>query len=876
MDTPVILVAARVLLRSPTPADIELVQKRLREKLPPAAGAPLLSALVAADPVHAGPRFLVEMLDSQNGGLRTQAARELRPLLGKETVAVLAPALDSKRMETRLEAVSLAGGLVDPQTTDVLLAHLPDSSPRVAVQVISELAGRKDDTLDAKLLGIAFQERWLLRTQAYALLALLEREDVGSRAILDDSQIEPLLVALESNDPFVSGSCAAALAGIGFRSVKVRDASWLDQAVVDRLVGVVSGKVFHNDFSALQSPALRRLRLLTGQDQGTDGGRWVEWWMSVRAGFHALRAWLPYDEPELDRLALRIFDGSSHWRLIGTAQPWPADLAPGEDAFILASGQAQDLARMLQQEGVFGPDRLPGTRGTRGTGEREADISIAGRCKSFVLGPDVQEPWFDRLVAAARALAHTNRWQLYPIPGRHANSGALFQEQSAWWSAEHTQLERDLKLKELVLATLAVRTSPMRARAFEELQSLYTQPGIVDAGDFRLFLDALAGEAPPAAVPGLITMAISAATSLSPQQPQIPVEPARELVRAVLARPDTVQSALPAVLHAAGPAFTREMLADPRPVVRCAAARVLAQFPGSDPLPALLPLLADKVTDVQVACIESLGELRSESTRTELLVRARLGVKPVRCAALLAIGKLRGDYVLDALLLALSEGDPDLRLAAVVGMSELEDPASATFLVSLLADPSAPALHDAARVGLLRLRERAWPELRRALLGATPAGRLEAALVLSEQCLPEAAPILLGALAVNPHDSRTGTELTILTCVDFRAQEDPAAQWWNWWDGVVHEDSLAWFRAALERLQLSPPNPEALAGKGTNAGRAYLLELLARPEPWLAERARRELARMLGSELEALPPAGQSREAWVARVAAEVEKHRDP
>ena len=880
MDAPVILVAARVLLRSPTPEDLERVQKRLREKLPPSGGGPLLSALVVADPVHAGPRFLVEMLDSPNGSLRTQAARELRPLLGKAGVAVLAPALESKRGETRLEAVSLAGGLPDPEATDVLLAHLPDSSPRVASQVISELAGRKDDSLDPKLLALAFHERWILRSEAYALLAILEREDVGSRGILDDTQIEPLLAAMESNDPFVSGACASALAGIGFRSIKVREATWLDQAVLDRLVGVVSGKVFHNDFSALQGPALRRLQLLTGQDSGTDGARWVEWWVSARPGFHALRAWIPFDDAELDRISVRISDGSLKLRLLGPAKAWPVDLAAGEDAFILSPAQVQDFARELKSEGVFGPERLPGVRGTRGSGERSADVSVAGRGKSVIFGPDVQEPWFDRLAAAGRSLAETNRWELYPTPGRHLGTGELWNEQSAWWSAEHTELERQRKLKELVLATLAVRNAPMRVRAFAELKRLYKLPGLVDPADFRLFLDALSGEAPPVAVPALIEMAIASARSISPQQTQIPVEPARELVRAVMLRPDFIATALPDVLEGAGPAFTREMLVDPRPAVRASAARVLARFREPDPVPALMPLLSDKDLTVQAACIQSLGDLRAEAARTELLVRARLGVKDVRVAALRAVGKLRGDYVLDALLLALSEGDPELRLAAVDGMVELEDPASAPFLVSLLADTASPKLHDAARAGLLRLRERAWPELRRALLGATPTGKLEAALVLAEQCAPESVPVLLGALTVNPHDTRVSGELLVLTGIDYRAVEDPANQWWNWWDGVVHDDSVSWFRAALERLQLHPPGADAFAGKGSPEGRAYLLDLLQRPEPrqetWIPERARRVLARMLGIELEPLPAPGPAREAWLAALSAEVEKRRVP
>ncbi len=874
-DAPAILVAARVLLRSAQPADLELVQQRLRAKLPPAVAAPLLAAYVRADPVHAGPRFLVEMLDSQNGGLRTQAARELRPQLAQATVAVLEPALESKRAETRFEAVTLAGDLTDARATDALLSHLADPAPHVAVQVISELAGRKEDKLDARLLSLAFRERWVLRPEAYALLALIEREDTSSQAILDDTHIEPLLASLNANDPFIAGTCACALAGIGFRSGRVRDASWLDQDVVDRLVGVVSGKVFHNDFSALQGPAQRRLQLITGQDAGADGARWVAWWIAARSGFRAHRAWIQYEPAELAHLRVQVRSGDERWRLLGPEEPWPLDLVSDEQACFLTQAEVQDLAQVLQHEGLFGPDHLPGTRGTRGEGERSLEVSVAGRGKGFILGPDVKEPWFERVVAAAHAVLDRNRWQRFPTPGHHSSPRDLWVEQSAWWAADHPQAERDRRMKDLVLQALLGRRGRERERAFAELERLYALPGLAEAADFRVFLDELAGSSPPERAPSLIRMAIAAARSIDPQQTRVPDGPARELVRAVVERSDSIEGALPAVLEAAGPAFTREMLGDTRPAVRAAAAHVLPQFPEADPVAALMPLLSDKAVEVEAAAVQSLGELRAENARTELLVRARMGLKPVRAAALRAVGRLRGEYVLDALLLALSDADPDLRLAAVEGLAELEDPASAPFLVSLLSDLSAPRVHEAARTGLLRLRERAFPELRRALVGASPAGKLEAALVLAEQCVPESVPVLLGALTANPRDARIGAELTVLTCVDLRAQEDPAGRWWDWWDGVVHDDAIAWFRAALERLQLAPPPAEAFAGKGTREGLGYLVHLLAREETWLAERARRELARMLGRDVGALPPQG-SREAWIARLAADVDKRRDP
>jgi len=80
---------------------------------------------------------------------------------------------------------------------------------------------------------------------------------------------------------------------------------------------------------------------------------------------------------------------------------------------------------------------------------------------------------------------------------------------------------------------------------------------------------------------------------------------------------------------------------------------------------------------------------------------------------------------------------------------------------------------------------------------------------------------------------------------------------------VRHDDALAWFRAALERLGIAPPPPSALAGAGTAQGRLFLVNVIARPEPWLAERARRELKRLSGRDPGEMPPAGPERDAWI-------------
>lgn len=855
----VVIVAGRVLLASEQASDHELVLQCLRLQPPLGAGAALLAELSRVDPVRASTRALLEFLDAKEPGLRLQAAREVRKRLDASLLPELEQALQGARADARMELISLIGDLDTSAATQALVAHLADPAPRVALGVLAELAGRKDEGLDALLVAQAFGQRWVLRTQAYALLAIMEREDLGQRAILNDTHTQALLESLESQDPFVSGSCAAALAGIGFRSTRSDTRLWLDQNVVDRLVGVASGKVFHNDFVALQAPVNRRLKLITGQDV-SEGPRWVSWWVNSRAGFRAQRASLAVGEGETARLALSFHSEGTHWVFLGPAEAEPANLAAGADVFRLRLEEAQALLSVLEREGLLGVERLPGLRGARGSRERTLVLSIAGRSKQFVLGPGIEETWFERSVAALRSVAEHNRWQLYPTPGKHAGRAELWAEQSQWWSTTSDALARTQALKKLVLAYLAQsKPGQASAGAFEELQRIYREhPQAAQPDDFRQLIALMRRAPSPSELAALVRMATVAAQSFDPQSREVPREMAHELVQSL----DDL-SLLEVVCDAAPLAFSRSLLGETRPELRAAAARALAKKGGPEMVEVLLPLLADKNPAVEAAAAEGLGRLKAEKARTELLVRARLGLEPVRVAALKAVGQLGGEFVLDALLLGLADRNPAVRAAAVEGMGSLDDPATAPFLIGLLAEGNSSAIYAPARSAVLKLGLRARTDLERVAASPTHRARLEAALVLAELCEPGAVPALLGALTLEPRDARLALELCILTCIDLRGEPDPASAWWEWWDGVVHDDAQAWLRAAGERLGLTPLAAEALIVPGTEAGRALCLELMRRPESWLAERGRREWMRLTGETLDALPPAGAAREAWI-------------
>ncbi len=111
-----------------------------------------------------------------------------------------------------------------------------------------------------------------------------------------------------------------------------------------------------------------------------------------------------------------------------------------------------------------------------------------------------------------------------------------------------------------------------------------------------------------------------------------------------------------------------------------------------------------------------------------------------------------------------------------------------------------------------------------------------------------------------------------MTCVDQRREKDPAQAWWNWWDTVVHDDSLAWLRGAAEREGVTAPPTGDLGPDGTRDGALFLVRLLASEEACVAERARRELARMLEGEPGDPPPLGPLRGEWIDGLRALVEE----
>ncbi|HJO26150.1 MAG TPA: hypothetical protein QF730_02785 [Planctomycetota bacterium] len=927
---PTLLVAARVLLRGGDATDADEVRALLLDPLPAGLGPLLLEELAERQPVLVDGPFLVALLDHPRARLRAAAQALLVGFLraGDEGVRagpvhgdlarLLADSLESRRADTRRRAVDLLAELQSPVALEALLGRLGDASASVAAAAVDALAGAdyggdsrdgarqaettRDETA-ARLFSLAFDGRWLLRREAYALLALVEREDRLLEPILGAGQVEVLLAAAASRDPFVSGAAALALAGIGFRSAG--GTPWLEREVPDLLVHTLSGTVFHNDFSALQAPAARRLAQITGQRHGTVGPAWVAWWLGAREGFQPRRAALAVAPEEEPLLELTYRDTGADPCLFTFRGPARAEPEGGKaptlgELFRLSAGQCHALVALLRREGLLGAQRLPGLRGQTRRGMRVLELSFGHSLgtangaagapgKSFTFGPQAGAPWFEAAVAALRDLEQRSRWQSFPPPALVGDQAAFWRLESPWWDEPRTPAQRAGRLKALIVSSLPGLPRARRGRGGELLAELYRRQELVAVADFQTFLYLLKEEPfldgrarlwlalarRAAGLEGGELFAsrfaeggrpASGTGDAGPHDGQERLAPqsialAGDLVDALELRfGGEAAPEIAALLAQCGPQRARAAARDRRPILRAVAATLLARAAREDPAASpedaelLLAMLDDQVPGVEVAAVQAIGEQGLELGRTEVFLRARLGQGAVRNAALEAVGRLGGAAAVEVLIDGLNSAVAGTPTAAARGLVHLGDPATTPILVSMLGGTRHDVILDPIRSALLGLGEAAHDELRVALRrerpGEVPSNTCrEAAMLLARQGMAAAAEPLLRVLEHDPTDSHAAAELAILSAVDFRDQADAAQAWRAWWGSAVHDDALAWLCAGAERVGFAAPPREALAEAGHRERRAaffFLTDLLERGPGHLSERARRLLEQWLG------------------------------
>jgi HEAT repeat protein len=891
---PLLLVSGRLLLDHGTPEDRRAVARRLEQRLPGSVAGPLLGTLLERDPQVASPSYLVGLLGHSSGAMRSAAERALEPRVQVSHLPLLAKALRADRADTRLRGLALLSRLEDPAVLSMLLSRIGDESAKVAFRAASKLASLEDDRVAEALLTRAFAGSSLDRGAAYALLAIIGREDRVAESVLLDEHIPALRGSLNSGEEIVVGAAAAALAGIGFRSESSRGMEWLDLEVPHQLIRLAAGSLFHRDYTSLQGIALRRLSLITGQSFGDDHFAWRKWWSENAVDFHARRAVIevqPGDETTLEIRYRTGYRPSDACLLVGPAAGAIEGVFLGSRYF-LTERECGEVVEILRREGVFGVERTPDRLVGALAHERVFEVTIAGQKKGFLLSDGVALPWLERLINVTLAVAERNRWQLFRDRGRHPDQHSLWREEKDDWLSERTPLERDRRFLSHLLSTMNSVAVAERDPAIEEMVALLEKEGHARSEDFPAFVGFLSQERflGPRANSLLECALVSAVAPHSEGKTAEGDTAEGEITgtsETVLARGRSLvevlvesigETSFPAItrtLEFFGEDLSRWAAADARPLVRSASAAALAAGGEVTPLSReiLIGLLADPDPQVEATAVIVLGRSRVEEARGAILLRARRASPLVRAAALIAAGRLGGPEVREVLELAIFDSDGRVQAAAAEGFAELADPGTAGLLVRLFSQGSESALFDPARRGLRRIGSAAWDDLLRVSASGADASRRDASLLLAEQGVPEATSSLIRVLTSNPRDARVAGELAVLTCIDFRREEDPAAAWWGWWDLVVHDDSLLWLCAAAEREEIEAPAPSELAGAGSRSGARFLLEVMRHASDPLSERSRRELSRMLEGTIGDPPPRGRLRDEWLEDLDTAIAEH---
>jgi hypothetical protein len=843
-----LLVAGHVCLTAGTAEDRAVVADRLTRTLPAEVGPQLLAELAQRDPVIVSPGYLVALLEHPTSAMRGAASRALEERLTPALLGPLGSVLESPRAATRLLALDLVAGCADPAARNLLLSRLGDASAEVAGRAAGLLAG--DPLAEVPLLERAFEDGGpRSRAQAHALLALVRREEVSGSVALLPRHVEALRRSMESSIPAVAGAAAVALARIGHRSPSVDREGWLDREVPHWLVRYGTGAVFHSDFSALEAPCLRALALLSGQ-HFTTGTAARTWWAENASGFRARRGAIDVFPGAEAQLRVELEAGAGRWALVGLQVS--GSTAPRE--LFLDEDQALRLLRRLEDRGLLGAE-FPPTAPPSGD-ELFVEIRIGPDAKLFSYPPGSQPGWFTALLDELGERVDSLRWQLFHEPG--VTQRAAWFERHEAFSDDLAPTERERAFKDLLLGL--ARQTPLTERApfLAELERLFGRPGVVEGRDLVPCLALLEDVPSPDPQAGRwIELARLAAGALAREGTTgTGSSPARQVLERVLERfGDGAGEAAAALAGDLAPAERGSLCRDVRPAARAAAGRALCAALDDEERAQALELLGDGEALVVLGVLDELWKRPDERARTGIVALTGHEEPAVRARALAVLGRLGGEGVYDLALLGLADPDPLVQGAGAEALADLRDPRAASLLSSLLVRGPGSPFHEPARRGLLRLGEAGVEECLR-LAGSTSARtRREAGLLLAAALRPEAARSLLTTLTEDPTDERVAWELAVLTGVDLRAAPDPPEAWWDWWDGVVHDDAWSWFLAAAERSGFRAP-AEGRAPSALDASpewELFLRAVVRSERAALSERALRELERRLGIEPREVP-----------------------
>ncbi len=638
--------------------------------------------------------------------------------------------LEADKGSVRVSGLRLLDPAKVPDAVERLLQALSDLDPDVCRQASVLLALRADDALVARLNRIAVEG--LPRERAYATLALVEvartrntnpftpetlGELAGRRGILHPEKLPR----------------GAAAVGLAYGALDSSDPSLqalLDGTVVNVLIDTVGGAHFR-DFSSLVDPVFGALRRLSGLDLPSTAVSWAQWWEQERDSFHARRPLEGFDRADLSKayVAVELIDAEGGRR---RAVFRSEDAAIQAGDFILESDVMLALVRALDAAGIFEADAV-----TPPSAEEQVLVTLGVLNQTRRMAVPAGDPRYPLLRMRFDSLLGANRWQRYRDADRWPDA-------KEWWVANaDTVRQADPETRRQLLDAAIVASfddlgdDTERAEALDELEDMERESGTsggLTATQVRALVEAATSSIGFGAVEQRAVRFAIAQEAAGQVQ--------RSIVDALAGRSEPAAAEmLSGLLASGGPNAVRDAFADPRAVMRGAAARAAETLvratkqdePKALPTlkealqPGLEVLTHDDAQDVAIradVALHHLGDPNAVSRLEDLYKQGDMAVK-IAVADGLAGVEPEDAYPLLNLMLA-TERDPrsaPLRAAALRSLGRTKHPNAVGLLVFYLLNDADAAVQIASANALVDLQSE---EARLQLVRHLTEGRLEA------------------------------------------------------------------------------------------------------------------------------------------------------
>ncbi|MGB0952077.1 MAG: HEAT repeat domain-containing protein [Planctomycetota bacterium] len=684
--------------------------------------------------------------------------------------------------DLRLRAARLLSAYRDtPDARLGLRDALTADSVEIAMVSVLALAG-EGEAADLEYLRTQFLEAEQDVEAAYLAFALLHLQDKAMELLFTENMQPRLRTQLEHEDPFISGTAAAALAECVFRDALTGEVGALDQTLPFSLVRAVGGVVFYPQYARFAPVAEASLRRITGEQFPEQAGSaWITWLDANRTGFHMVRGHIRVSEEDHSSIRVTWMRGeNTEMVLAGPAVSQMGDrlIGPHDQVAVL---------QLLKDANVLDAGLLPGTLGLADAPRTlTLDIAVGDRRKRLIFRGSAGSPWVGRLADGLDALYRQSSWQA--LASNDAEGRRFLADRLATFDGASMQgEERTAALTSLSNGRISSLDATILRNWVTELESLENLPAHWSDSLGREFLLVLPSHAQDDAFAArLLALALT-----NPTQPML--HPTLDRLHP-LPEPQRSDLLLQAMRAFSVPDVT-SVLQDDRTAVRLAGVRAL----GSVGKPGITPLVTalDDIHPLVVRqAIRGLGEIGDASAKGAILRFTSAGLSPeLRRESLWSLGQMGDPEVLTVLQQACLDEDVGVRVSALNAVAAIPGMEAQELLGSLFPAFAGGALESSyLRALMMRGAGATRSALRPFLLHQDQQMAARAALLDGLMGDPSAALSLMNLLPSDPRNPELLEALASTLGVDFRSTPDPAGTYRAWWTDNQAAGPAAWLR----------------------------------------------------------------------------------